>query len=458
MSGGASVRARRSAEPRPAPGYARIGAYVVGGFAALQVVFFLLLVVGQAVPDRPIVANLAQSVEAGTYGPASVPDRQGGISDTFTECVVVGTGLGALEGENAFERAVYMPRISHCDGGADDIRALAAGGESAHGAYYKYWAGYTIITRPVLALAGLEGLRIVSGAMLLGSLALAFSQVARRTSTTASVALTAPILLATNIMSTPSTSFSQAISLSFIFLSTALVAWGAGGGRLRLAGATILGAALFCFVDLLTTPAIPWALASAAAASITYARNRSLGRAAAMGVAVAVLWPLSFALTWASRWIIAALFLGWNEVMSFVRSNVAYRAAGDEPYIDSALGAPTKLNILYWWDKVPTAPWVLLAGVVLAVALLTVAVRRGGAGRLGVALVLVLPALVVPVWYEALSNHSQIHSFFTYRGVPTALGIALFACAVTTLGRRSAPEAGRHEAAVPVELEKEGVS
>jgi hypothetical protein len=65
---------------------------------------------------------------------------------------------------------------------------------------------------------------------------------------------------------------------------------------------------------------------------------------------------------------------------------------------------------------------------------------------------------VVPVWYEALSNHSQIHSFFTYRGVPTALGIALFACAVTTLGRRGGPEAGRHEAAVPVESEKEGVS
>lgn len=435
----------------------RAAASLVGAFAALQIVFFLLLVVGQSVPDKPIIAHLAQSVDAGTYGPSGAPDRMGGVSDTFTECVVVGTGLGAREGDSAFERAIYMPRISNCEKGADDIRALAAGGESAHGIYYKYWSGYTVITRPILALAGLEALRIVSGAMLLGSLALAFSQVARRTSTFAALTLVAPLLFSTNILSTPSTSLSQAISISFILISTALVAWGAGGGWPRLVGSTVLGAALFCYVDLLTTPAIPWALASAVAASVIYRRSGNVRRAAAAGVGIAVLWALSFGLTWVSRWLIAAVFLGWNEVMSFVRTNVEFRTSGDYSGVEDGIGVSTRSNVMYWWERVPTAPVVLIGALLLMVVVLFLAVRRGGFPRLVAAVVLALPALVVPVWYEALSNHSQIHSFFTYRGVPVALGIVLFACVVSALGRRRPITARKHDVARPMEPTQKGM-
>ncbi|WP_294565677.1 hypothetical protein [uncultured Arthrobacter sp.] len=458
MGDGSTSREELSLRLRRRPSLLRVSGYFVGGFVALQIVFFLFLVVGQAVPDRPILTHLIHSINAGTYGPSSTPDRMGGTSDAFTECVVVGTGLGSNPGESAFDRAVYMPRISNCARGVEDIRLLAAGGDPVNGDYYKYWAGYTIITRPVLALAGMDGVRIVAGAMLLGSLVLAFSQVARRTSKYAALALMGPVLLATNIMSTPSTSFSQAISLSFIFLSTALVAWGAGGGRARLAGSTILGAALFCFVDLLTTPAIPWALASAVAAAVTYRRFGKLAGTVAAGVGVAVLWPLSFFLTWASRWAIAALFLGWNEVTTFVRGNVEYRTAGKETWLDTAFGAPTRANALFWLNHVPTSRLVLLAVLLLGVVTLLIAVRRGGVRRIGVAMVLALPVLVVPVWYEALSNHSQIHAFFTYRAVPVALGICLFACAIAMVERRRDAGTGRHEAVAPAEPQKESVS
>ncbi|OUM41313.1 hypothetical protein FJV46_04730 [Arthrobacter agilis] len=408
---------------------------IVGGFLLLQVTFFLLLIAGQAVPDEPIIANLVNSVDAGTYGPSGAPDRMGGVSDTFTECVVVGTGLSALDGETALDRAVYMPRISNCEQGADDIRALAADQDSAHGAYYKYWAGYTAITRPVLAATGLEGLRIVAGAMLLGSLALAFSQIARRTSGFASLGLLAPLVISTNLMSTPSTSFSQAMSISFIMISTALVAWGAGGSWTRLICSTSLGAALFCFVDLLTTPAIPWALGAVVGAVIVFCRSGRLGRASIAGVGIAVLWPLSFGLTWVSRWVIAAAFLGWEEVMAFVRSNVEYRTTGEWPGVEDAFGVPTRKNVLYWWDQIPTAPWTLLVMSVLVCIVMIVVLRRHGVWGALSAVVLSLPALIIPVWYEVLSNHSQIHTFFAYRGVPTMLGIVLFACVAVALSR-----------------------
>ncbi len=68
---------------------------------------------------------------------------------------------------------------------------------------------------------------------------------------------------------------------------------------------------------------------------------------------------------------------------------------------------------------------------------LVVAVRRGGWQRLGVAALLAAPALLVPAWYEVLSNHSQVHAFFTYRSVPAALGVLVAACLVAATRPRS---------------------
>ena len=69
------------------------------------------------------------------------------------------------------------------------------------------------------------------------------------------------------------------------------------------------------------------------------------------------------------------------------------------------------------------------------------------------AVVLALPAFAVPFWYEALGNHSQIHAFFTYRGIPTALAIGTAACltAATRPAPTLAPVPGSTTSAAPVE-------
>ena len=70
--------------------------------------------------------------------------------------------------------------------------------------------------------------------------------------------------------------------------------------------------------------------------------------------------------------------------------------------------------------------------VVLVVALLVAALGALGSLRRGLrglapVLMVALPAAVVPLWYEALRNHSQLHAFFVYRCIPVALGILMFA-------------------------------
>lgn len=404
--------------------------WALGGavLIALQFMLFALLVAAQAVPDKPIVDHLVSSIEKGTYGPSLIPDRMGTPSDSFTECVVVGTGLGADPDESALSRAARMPRIGNCDGGDKDIMDVAHGKVFQDNNYYKYWAGYTVLTRPVLALTGLEGLRILSGVLMIVALFGAFVTVRARTSGAVAASLVLPFVAGTNMLSTPSTSFSQSIALAFIFLSVALTAAGAGRSANRGLLGVLVGAALFCYVDLLTTPAVPWAMSAFALAAAVWHRERKLSRAALWGVLAAAVWPLSFGVTWVSRWVFGAAFLGIGDTVAMVRKNVEFRTQGAFNGVSDDFGAGVVKNVKYWWNMVPTAELVLVGCIVASLIGLALAARRGGAERLYVAAVLALPVVIPPFWYTVVSNHSQIHAFFVNRGVPTALAVVTAAC------------------------------
>ncbi|MFC8501840.1 hypothetical protein ACFUC1_05740 [Pedococcus sp. NPDC057267] len=404
----------------------RVVALAVAGFVGLQLLFFALLVGAEAVPDRAIANQLVLDVRHGTFGPPGVPDRMGGTADTFTECVVAVTGVGGGE-TSSLRRAGVMPRLPSCPTGATGLQRVAEGLPSGQdGYYFRYWAGYAPLTRPLLAAYGMDGVRVVSGALLLGALVLAGSVVGRSTTRLAALGLFAPLVLSTNLASTPSTSSSQALAIATYLSGAALVAWAArrsvGAGLVAVA----LAAALFCYVDLLTTPSIGWALSSAVLAGTTWTRTRAL-RPALLGVLGAgLVWPVSFALTWVSRWVLAVPFVGYDNVVNEVRQVISFRTQGTYKGVGTQLGAASRTNWHYWLDHIPTAHAVLWTGVLVVAVGALLSLRRGVRGLLGTGIV-ALPALCVPFWYEVLRNHSQIHAFFVYRCVPAALGVLLFA-------------------------------
>ena len=88
----------------------------------LQAIFLGLLVLAQAVPDDPIVAHLLEAVEDGTYASNLEPDNMGGTSSSFTECVLVGTGLGRPELGPCTSAAIaaLVTKIGHSEGRSGD--------------------------------------------------------------------------------------------------------------------------------------------------------------------------------------------------------------------------------------------------------------------------------------------------------------------------------------------------
>lgn len=435
----------------------RLAALALGGFVVMQLVFFALLVAGAAVPDGPIVEQLAKDVKAKTYGPASIKDRMGGSSDAFTECVVVGTGLGGPDDTSVFHKAGTMPRLSNCKLGAGQIVALSEGRDANENSFYfRYWAGYTPLTRPALAFFGMTGLRVIAGGLLFLSLYAAGRAVSRQVGGLAAVGLLGPLFLATNVSSTPSTSFSQSISIAAYLFGVALCAWAAGRSLAWGLAAVPVAAGIFCYVDLLTTPAIGWALSSAVVAGVTWARTQRLGTTLAALLAAGLLWPLSFAATWVSRWVFAIPFAGWDAVLEDVKKSVFFRTGGAYRGVRDELWAASSKNWTYWQDHITTSRavlWLALGGAVVGLVL---AFRRGLAHG-AAALLLAMPALTIPFWYEALRNHSQLHAFFVYRGVPVALGVVLFATLVAARAPRRA-ERPAQVAAAPRRSEAEAAA
>lgn len=413
----------------------------------LQVVLLAGLIGAQAVPNAPIIEALADAVADGDYGPAYVPDGMGGRADRFTECVELGYGVSSPDDPRSlWFRATGGPRLESCDGGAAQITALAAGQQVLPPAtYYRYWNGYALLTRPVLATLGVPGLRMVSGALLATAGLAAWAALRRRAGTAAACALVLPVAVSTNALAMPALAFTHALALAAIAAGVALTAVAAGSARLGGWRGAAVGAgaagALLAYTDLLTTPATSWSLCAAAAGAVAWNTTRdqtgtatalssalpsSLATVVASVLAAGAAWPLAYGVTWASRWVIAAAVQG-PGVFTAVRDKSAERLDGAGAAVDPSFGAPTAANLTRWLDTAPTAQPLLVTAAVVVVVALVVAVRRGGAGRLLVAAVLAAPALLVPAWYEVLSNHSQVHAFFTYRSVPAAVGVVVAA-------------------------------
>jgi hypothetical protein len=419
-------------------GVVRFAVKAFAGLVALQVVFFALLMAAQAVPNQPIIDHLTQAIETRDYGDPYGPDGVGGTADRFTECAELGYGVTSpADPRSLWNLTTGGPRLSSCDDGKGEIAQLAAGDDfQTPATYFRYWSGYSILTRPVLALTSVPGLRLVVTGLFAAAVLAAFLAVTRRLGAAAAFALLLPVAATTNALAMPDRAFTHGIALATVAAGVAITAVAATGGwRRAVVGAGFAGA-LFCYMDLLTVPPMGWAMCAAVAAAVTQVRTRDWRESWWTVIAVGAAWPIAFGFTWVSRWAIGALGQGLS-VFSRVQEVSQFRLDGGD--VSKTFGAGVVANWEFWTEASVTAVPVAIAVGVLTVVLLAVTVKRHGLAGLLAFAAIGLPVLVVPAWYCVLSNHSQIHAFFTYRSLPAAFGVVLLA-AVVAARRAGVPQ------------------
>lgn len=447
-------------------GFARWIVALLVVYLAIQGLFVLATVTAAAVPNDAIVASLQRDADLRLWDTTDYPlDGVGhpterfpfaGITDSFTECISLTIGVPAdPDGASGIVRDSIAGRhLGTCSMALPAIAALAAGDEPEQVfTYNRYWNGFTILTRPLLALEGVATVRLAVGLIFVGGIVTAAIALTRRVSPWAAAGLLVPLLASTNLVTQPLHGFSHALSFGIMMFA---VAWGVRLGRETLPaiiiGASVAGA-VFNFVDFLLNPPVAWALFVFAVVSARWQSRRhdrmplrELWGATGAG---ALGWIAGYGLTWVTRWAIAVATFGesaWQEILGVISTRLQGQY---QDLVTPGLGQSTVRNALFWLGTIPTSRFVLLLAVLTILVCLAVILLSRRPGLLLVALAIGSPILLVVLWLELLSNHSQIHVFFVYRAIPAAIGIAV-ATALVVLAKARPLRASAVTVAEPI--------
>lgn len=133
-------------------------------------------------------------------------------------------------------------------------------------------------------------------------------------------------------------------------------------------------------------------------------------------------WFFGYALTWISKWLLSAAILGvryfWRTM-----SVVQYRLEGSEEEPLDRIGTIQR-NLKAWLNVQDggVISWSKIALLILIVAVVVIIWRKLKDWKtVGAYLPILFVAAYPYIWYLVMSNHSQIHYWYTYRAQLAAL-------------------------------------
>jgi len=406
---------------------------------SLQPIFAGALVFLREHTDLPaVMRHVAQAYDDGVLAQDEKP-RQflHRFGQQFIECTALQI---TIDDQPDPVRAALMPQlhslyVDPCRELLGNARGIATDERTD---YSRYWQGYRAYLWPALEHLSLAGVRALNAVLLL--LAVVYFHRCLRLSlgATAAGVMLAALLCLTDLWRmwrfTP-----QVLPMLLILAGSGAFARLYAARRaplLAVALAAVFGA-VFNFVDfLINPPMMPMLLAFVVLATDapgrTYDSRRDVIDALWLPALVAGAWMGAYLLTWAVKWLIAMQLSadpGHTAVgiLDQIRLRLYGAEAGTKVWIIPML--PTAKMLIQCCIAVGIIPFALLAARVVRIARST-----AGAFDRRKFLVLASPLLVSVLWFEALSNHTQTHSHFTYRSAAAAIGVVL-AAALLSLGR-----------------------
>lgn len=288
--------------------------------------------------------------------------------------------------------------------------------------YPRYWHGYAVILRPLMTIFNYSQLRLLN-VFLITVLTLATAWLlARHINIQAALSFILAVSCVKIFIIPLSITLCTMFYVFFIFFFMML----AFAIRMRepLLDSPFFPLFIFilgmvtAFIDLLTIPLLPVGLLIAIACIWDYEKYHILSVLKILRLFL--IWGLGYVGLWASKWILATIFLDKN-VISDALSGVITRIALDPPWgehIDSF----TALKRVLWCVISPLDMfWVFMVIVFLGLGTLfmilegTLAINKDFYKGCKLFFPLSVVGLTPFMWTMSIANHSQIHFFFTYR-------------------------------------------
>lgn len=322
--------------------------------------------------------------------------------DNFTDATMVSSSMPLPEGYGHMRGAFANPMpFDRSAGNTCATRALAAIDDYNTGnmdTYSRYWCGFLVTLRPMLAMTELNTIRIVDTVILWLLALLATVMVWRRIGGREALFFIIAIM-AVGFPVVPGVL--QYFTCFFLMMLCSILVLAVN--RKRLTGmfcgvVMFVTGAVTVYFDFLTTPVLTLGFPA-----IFILLRRDALPDWRMLLLCVICWGLGYFGLWATKWVISPLVSGLDIMAEAV--NAAHIRAGG---ISEALMAGNAKE------------WTLLALVFMglaAVLLSVIYVRRSVRvpQRVDSAMPIAVIALIPFIWVLALQNHSAVHYWFVWR-------------------------------------------
>ncbi len=328
---------------------------------------------------------------------------------------------------------------SLCD--SIDVGADPSSPDWSH--YARYWNGWIVLLKPLLVFLNLNQIRLLvfTAATLL--IVLLASLLVRL----AGVGPGLVVAVAFSLAAYPAACFSLSLSMCLLvaLMASILVVMRAStcqdrGGLLLSTfdwpGFFLIVGAVTVYLDFLCTPIVTLGMPLAL---LVFCSSKELSEIKGLAVvrtllSCCALWALGYAGLWIAKWAISAAYLPELNVIGNALGQAARRSGSivmegtSGAVLNVTLFDPIARNFSLMFPK-----WILVAFGVPAVSfVLGLVVRGKGCVRRGLAAPLSCLLMISSfpyLWYIALSNHSYVHYWFTFRAqIVTVVALGLAAC------------------------------
>jgi hypothetical protein len=396
---------------------------------SLQAVFVLISLGAALVPTDRVQAELLASVRNDGLGKTDFSlGPTGSVIDHYDDCLSLSEGLAPAPGKNVLQRALLnsTPLVNSAgDGQCASMIRLVSHKPTFFKGQPRFWHGAGALSQPVVALVGVEGLRVIMTVLLWGSLALTGLIVARAASVAASVLLLAPFVLTTGFPDLPQCILDVLVTIAMLFgmvILAAVTRRTRGNPSWILLTSLVVGS-VYNFVDRVRNPPGSWAFSVATVVLVTATlglRRRRLANAALVATCG---WIVGYLGSWVGKWVISAALVGPTLVWRDVSNEFLHYSSGGSLH-SSPIDALH--STIVQWTKQPLMPMPALYAL-FAILFVGIGFLGWRAGWVGLPdrLILVTGSLLVPAWFLAVHEATAESSWWAYRSLPMAAGVAL---------------------------------
>ena len=403
---------------------------IVVGIALSVFIGAALMTFVYALPSEKAIRNI--QADLSTYkregdAPKWARSEQSHL-DYFTEAIMLDEATHPVDG--IIRSAMLNPRYRFADGERPvDVLVKVMNDEKTELEevfYSRYWHGYLVILKPLLMMFKVNHLRmfLAYGVFILFVVVLLLFRKALGMSYALALAAAVMIL---NLVSL-SMSF-QYETIYFITMSAIIFMLRKNRCLFDNDWYNYLFAAVgvsIAFFDFLTYPIFSVAMML----TLWYVLNlRKLQKfnVIKMMTGFLISWGTGYVGMWAGKWIVSDLLTGYGTILNAVNQIFTYTLLNDD--LNEAAWQITTLsaigrNLAVFGDG-PIKIF-LLAGII---ALLYILIRYRRSLTRRMILPYLFPAALPFIWYAAISGHSHIHAFFTYR----SLAATIFALACMSI-------------------------